>query len=179
MTSESAGLNPIESSNSTPSGNKYLRRVLKDLNISTQNNILDLGCGKGSAMRLMREFPFSKITGVELSSKVAKIAELNFERLKCTRCEIICDDARNFKDFASYSHFYLYNPFPKEVMDVVISNLVGSLSVGGEATLIYCNPVCHDVVMRTGLFNKVADYPADWSNRIYVYKLNRDNFSKG
>ena len=170
MTSEQAGLNPVESHNSTPSGNHFLKKVLSLHGITSNHSIIDLGCGKGSAMRLMRKFPFKRITGLELSNKVASIAAQNFDRLGDTRCEVKCMDAREFHDYSLYSHLYFYNPFPQQIMEQVMNNLMHSLSAKQDFTIIYCNPVCHETVIETGAFIKTGDFEADWGNRIYVYQ---------
>ena len=50
---EEVGLDSKSVGESCPSWNKYIVRVLKDLQIITQDTILDIGCGKGSAMLAM------------------------------------------------------------------------------------------------------------------------------
>lgn len=170
LTSEEAGLNPAESHNSTPSGNRYLRRVLDGCDIRSKDSIIDLGCGKGSAMRLMRNYPFKRIAGVELSDKVASIAMNNFKRIGDARCEVMCMDATRFADFKDFSYLYLYNPFPRQIMQQVMSNLLSSLPAQHAFTIIYCNPVCHETIIETGEFARTGDFPADWGNRIFVYQ---------
>jgi SAM-dependent methyltransferase len=170
LTSEESGLNPVESHNSTPSGNHFLKRVLDVCSITLDDSILDLGCGKGSAMRLMRKYPFQRITGIELSDKVASIAARNFKRVGDSRCEVLCMDATQFMDYKPYSYLYFYNPFPRQVMQQVMDNLLSSLPAQRAFTIVYCNPVCHETIIETGKFVQTGDFPADWGNRIYVYQ---------
>ena len=94
---EELGLDPSLASHSAPSGNKYLRNVLNQISISNRDAIIDIGSGKGSAMRIMLEFPFHKVDGVELSSQVAEIAQKNFNKLKIprNRYELFVMDAAN------------------------------------------------------------------------------------
>src|SRR4051794_37242946 len=69
---EEVGVGPqIYVVESAPSWNKYLVRVLKDLHINKQDTILDIGCGKGSAMLAMLKFPFSRVDGIELSKEIS------------------------------------------------------------------------------------------------------------
>lgn len=70
----------------SPSGNKYLRSLLLDLDIRAGDAILDVGCAKGSAMRTMLEFPFDMVDGVEISEKLATIAQANFKHLEKGQC---------------------------------------------------------------------------------------------
>lgn len=82
---EDVGLDPKQAYHSSPSGNKYLVNVLNDINISSQDSIIDIGCGKGSAMRMMLKFPFARVHGIELSEHIAAIAVNNFKRLNRSR----------------------------------------------------------------------------------------------
>src|SRR3990167_1972630 len=71
---EVAGLHPATARRVSPSGNKYLRTVLDNLAISSNDAIIDVGCGKGSAMCIMLEFPFWRVAGIELSQRIVDIA---------------------------------------------------------------------------------------------------------
>ena len=171
MLAEEAGLDPELSHRSTPSGNRYLNAVLDTLSVSPRHGILDLGCGKGSAMRLMGKYPFQRIAGIELSEKVASIARRNFARLGDPRYEVVCMDAAQFTDYHLYSHLYLYNPFPRFIMEMVLEKIAHSIKEdGARLVIIYCNPVCHDTILKTGMFAQTGDYPAEWENRTFVYE---------
>ena len=78
---EQSGLNKNLVSKASPSGNKYLNKLLKDLNINDNDSILDIGCAKGSAMKYFTKFPFKKIHGLELSQTLTKICINNFRVL--------------------------------------------------------------------------------------------------
>ena len=62
----------------SPSGNKYLKKLLTSLDIQYNDKILDIGCAKGSALKVMLSYPFKKIDGLELSPELVKIAKRNF-----------------------------------------------------------------------------------------------------
>ena len=172
---EDVGLDPKYTYRSSPSGNKYLVNVLNDLNISAQDSILDIGCGKGSAMRKMLKFPFARIEGIEISEQIAAIATQNFKRLHANRCRIFICDASLFRDYDAYNMVYFYNPFPNSVMSNVIDSLIRSIqSLERELIIVYNNPTCHDIVIGKGVFSKIADYPDEWGNGIFIYS-NRDS----
>jgi cyclopropane fatty-acyl-phospholipid synthase-like methyltransferase len=80
----------------SPSGNKFLSRLLQDLTITHRCRILDIGCGKGSAIRCMTKFPFQRIDGVEISEKIANIAKTNFEKLGIPNVKIFNTSAIEF-----------------------------------------------------------------------------------
>lgn len=174
VTAEQAGLNPTQSHNSTPSGNRFLKRVLDSCLITRDDSILDLGCGKGSAMRLMRRYPFHRIVGVEMSEVVASIAARNFALIGDDRCTVKCMNATHFTDFTSFRYLYMYNPFPCPIMQQVMDNVSMLLPQHHAFTIIYCNPVCHDVVIRSATFIQYRDFQADWGNRMYVYQRTPD-----
>jgi protein-L-isoaspartate O-methyltransferase len=167
---EEVGLDPNYANRSSPSGNKYLVSVLNDLNITKKDSIIDIGCGKGSAMRTMLRFPFARVDGVELSEHIAAIAVRNFKKLKINRSEIFTCDASIFKNYDAYNFIYFYNPFPCGIMSMVIDNLIQSIrGFEREVVIIYNNPVCNDVIVTQGGFHKIRDYQDEWDNRIYVY----------
>ena len=79
---EEVGLDPKWASPSTLSENECLRKVLDDLPIQKEGSIIDIGCGKGSALRTMLKYAFSRVDEVEISEHIANIAKGNFEKLK-------------------------------------------------------------------------------------------------
>lgn len=163
------GLDPNLSFASSPSGNHYLAAVLKELRVQPGDAIIDLGCGKGSAMRTMLRFPFSEVDGLELSGEIAATAIANFERLKERRSRIFIRDAREFTEFDRYNFIYLYNPFPAVIMDAVLVSVRESIGrVPREAVIIYANPTCRDSLLRSG-FREAYSRPGEWGNPITVF----------
>ena len=93
---------------------------------------LDLGSGKGRALLLASEYPFSEIIGVEVQPVLHKIAQDNVARFnssagKCHRISSFCMDAREFALPDEPLIVYLFNPFPDYVMETVLQNLRESL----------------------------------------------------
>ena len=142
-----------------PSGKKFLQEVVSDFSISSTDSIIDVGCGKGSAMKYLLEFPFARVDGVELSARIADIATQNFLRMKENRCKVFTGDAGNFKQFDDYNYIYFYNPFPPIVMSEVIANLKESLlRTDREIVIIYMSPTCNNVITESGVFARVGIY---------------------
>lgn len=168
---EDIGLDPAKVKRSTPSGNKYLRQVLRNLNICETDKIIDVGCGKGSAMKIMLAFPFSQIHGIEISEFLSNIAQSNFLQLRDTRVKIFTGDAMGFNNYRNYNYFYFYNPFPSTIMVIVLNEIVKSISlVPRKVTLIYNNPTCHNDIMDINVFSLIGQYPDEWGNKIYIYR---------
>lgn len=170
---EQVGLDPSIVFRSSASGNKYLEAVLKDLHITRSDSIIDIGCGKGSALRTMSKFPFSKIDGIELSEHIVAIANKNIRTLNIKRITIFNQNATVFGRFTDYNYVYLYNPFPSQIMQKVLKNILDSLQQNPRKfVIIYDNPTCNEDILNTGIFNIVAQYPDKWKNEIYVYNFN-------
>jgi SAM-dependent methyltransferase len=166
--SAQVGLDPSRAFRYSPSGDHYLRRALTNLQIKSSDRILDIGCGKGSAMRCMLRFPFLQVDGIELSSTMAAIAEKNFARLHSTRAHVFAIDAADFADYGNYEFIYFYNPFPSFVMDAVMRSIAACVKDQKETLLIYNNPTCHDVVANAG-FKLLHTFPDRWGNGIAIY----------
>ena len=167
---EELGLDPQQVYRSSPSGNAYLSNLLADMGISKSDSIIDIGSGKGSAMKAMLEFPFKKVAGIEISEHIVKIAKKNFKILKSKNAFIYNCNAVTFERYSEYNFFYFYNPFPSEVMVNVIKKIHDStLQLANEIIIIYNNPTCHSDIVCNTKFSKVREYPDEWGNKIFIY----------
>lgn len=134
---------------------KYLRKVLNQLNIRKTDAVIDLGSGKGSALIEFSNHAFSKIAGVEFSDKLHEICKANMKQLHIEKVELFCMNAIDFKDFDGFNYIYFYNPFPEEVFEKVLKNIIASLGPGKRPVcIIYKNPTCDHVIMNSGWFTK-------------------------
>jgi len=175
---EEVGLDPKLVHNSSPSSKRFLKRVLNDFTISPLDSIIDIGCGKGYALRTMLKFHFEKVDGIELSSHIANIATQNFKRLNSKRTKIFTGDATQFNEYDAYNFIYLFNPFPSVVMSEVIHRLIQSIRRSDrEVVIIYLAPVCNEVIVSNGLFTKTGIYhrKGSW---ITIYSNRSFNESK-
>lgn len=163
---EEVGLDPTTAFRYSPSGNQFLSELLKSLGVSCSDRIIDIGCGKGSAMRTMLRFPFTKVAGVELAPALAEIAKQNFHRLHEERAQVYCVDATRFDDYSQFNFFYLYNPFPDFVLSKVLDQILSGCEE--ERLFIYNNPTCHHTMLTKGL-NLLHTFPDQWGNGINVY----------
>ena len=85
VTQEAAGFTPEQGNQYQPSTNA-LPQVLRRFPITSGDRILDVGCGKGKAMALMRRFPFGQVAGFDISPALADVANRNFRQLKLRDC---------------------------------------------------------------------------------------------
>ena len=157
------------------SGGPNLARVIDAIGVLKGSRVVDIGSGKGGAAFTLSETPFEEVLGVEISQALVHIAEANAKRLSLKSVRFVCSDARAFKDMDSFSHFYMYNPFPCTVMMDVLSNLRESLSRKPRPlTLIYKNPVCHSVIVDSGLFTAEREFvfsKRDHPFRVYFHSF--------
>lgn len=155
---------------SSPSCDESLRKLLKNLPISDNDSIIDIGSGKGQAIRTMCQFDFKKIDGIEISKDISEISKNNFLKLKENRVTIYNCDALDFSLYGNYNFFYFYNPFPAITMKEIIEKLCFiAKNQEKEIIIIYNHPLFHDEVISSGVFLKVAEYPERWDHRIYLY----------
>ena len=152
------------------SGGVFLADVLKTVDVPKGSRIIDLGSGKGSAMCTLATFPFEEVAGVELSDALVRVAKINAGKLRLRNLTFYASDAADFTDYDRFSHFYMFNPFPGEVMEAVMNNLVISLArKPRRITVIYRFPACDDVVMRSGLFKNRTNVQAGFVHPCHVY----------
>lgn len=155
------------------SGGPDLDKLLQTLPVSRLDTVLDIGCGKAGAMLTLARYPFAQVDGVELSPRLAQIAQHNLRRLAISNAKIFCRDAAEFTDLDRYTYFYMYNPFIQEiVMRSVMGNIVSSLRRHSRTvTLIYKNPLFNELVVDMG-FRKFAEAGATHLHhpfRVYVW----------
>lgn len=164
---EMSGLNPQKSFRYSPSGDHLLRSVLDFMNITADDAIIDIGAGKGSAMRLMSQFPFSIVAGIELSAQLASIARTNF-RLLNIPVEVYDGDASEYMGYGRFNIFYLYNPFPAKIIEATIEKIVMGNNKDRELIVIYNNPTCSDNFIQNA-FVLHARFPGKSGNWINLY----------
>jgi SAM-dependent methyltransferase len=112
---------------------------------------VDLGCGKGRALIVALELSFARVIGVDISPSLVAIARRNLQRVRPAAVEqgdamAVCADARAYELPAEDTVLFLYNPFPRHVMQELVERLVRSLEqTPRDLIVIYVNDVDHDV----------------------------------
>jgi len=144
---------------------KYLIDVMKELNINSNDKILDIGCGWGYALAIFNKFPFKTITGIEINKIDIEICKQNLNILKLKETNLINDNILNFKEWEKYNYFYFYNPFSEEIFKMVILNIpLGSI-------VIYKN--IHDsekIILLKNNFNFIFEHKGEERNYIIFRK---------
>lgn len=167
---ETVGLDPALAFRSEPSDSRFLSYVLKDFNVTSTDAIVDIGCGKGNAMRAMLRFPFSTIDGIELSDTIAAVARQNFSVLNDKRVTVFTGDATKFTDYSAYTVVFLFNPFPGTLLSKVIDSIIRSIQKNDrEFCILYNSPQFPDTIVETGVFNNAGFYYDRKGNKLAVY----------
>ncbi len=167
------GFDPDLVHHSAPSGGGDLVRIFKDLDVAPSARLLDIGCGRGSAIRAILKLPFQQVDGLELIPELAAIAKNNFRLLKAHRTSIHLADATTFNGYGEYSHFYMYNPFPAAVMAQCIAKILTARdATEAPTTLIYVNPLCDSTIMATGRFRRTDAGRQVRGKQVLVYRSN-------
>jgi|SRR4051794_30217851 len=82
----------------------------------------------------------------------------NLDHLRITKSRVFQSDAADFRDYDTYSFIYMYNPFPRVVLQTVLRNLCDSQRRCPRAiTLIYKAADAEDLVLESR-FRKVREF---------------------
>ena len=168
VSQEKLGLDPKQYSRCSPSGNKYLENVLNKLKIKESDSIIDIGCGKGSVLKLLVKYPFKNICGIEVSDTLSEICKKNMQRLNDKRVMIYNLDARNFEDYQNYNLYYMYNPCSEEILYPIINKIANQSK--SNTQIIYNNPKHEKILYAKGFIN-TATYDDEWQNGIKIFTL--------
>lgn len=168
---EDLGVDPIVVFPSSPSGGRELRRLLRKVEVRRGSRALDIGCGKGSAIRTMLRLPFARVDGLEVVPELAAVARSNFARLHEKRTTIYTADATAFDRYRDYDFLYLYSPFPAAVMTQCMTRVVQSVDEHPRTvTIVYVNTFCHDQIAATGRVTFEAMGRTPYGNEINAYR---------
>ena len=132
---------------SFPQIKKYIRRYLSN---GHGHGILDIGCGKGFVLHFFSSFDFDTVSGIEYNDDLCRTARRN---LSCGTKNITVyhGDATKFLRYADYDSFYLYNPFDQDTLELCIRRILSTLKDNPRRlTIIYCNPLYKDVLIKHG-----------------------------
>lgn len=145
--------------------------IIEAMNITPNNNFIDIGCGKGKAIYILSKLPFTKIDGIEYSSELAEIARNNLTKMKVDKSTIYNMDASEFKKYNEYDYFYMYNPFGESTMSEVVTKIEKTLEEReSEVYVIYANPLHSKTITKNNLFQLIDTINAT-SDRKYIINI--------
>jgi SAM-dependent methyltransferase len=132
-----------------------LVRMLRGIRVTSDDVFIDIGCGKGQAVFVAAHFPFDRVVGVDLSADLISIARRNLDpsrhRFACPRIDLVAADAAAFTFPSDVNTCFLYNPFPRPIMERVVANIETSLSAHPRRMRVfYLNAVDGDLLVAHG-----------------------------
>ncbi len=152
-----------------------------------KDSILDIGAGKGSAVFSFIAGGFKKIGAVEYTGNIYNVlignlnkAGIKYEEktgvapLQCNRildgtiaC-YNCDASLMSDELDGYNWFFMFNPFPLEILEKVIGNICSSLERKPRLChIFYAEPVGHQYILDTGIFTQSMGITAGYSDTSY------------
>jgi SAM-dependent methyltransferase len=152
---------------------KYLNKIFSSIDISDENVFLDIGCGKGYVLTFAAKYPFKEIEGFDISASLIQIAQKNISILNLiNRIKVFTSDALQYDNYEKFDHFFLFNPFPSDIMRPTIWKIIESIKKRPrKITVIYYNPTCHKDFIETGHFEVVKElYDNIKDYKTYIYK---------
>jgi SAM-dependent methyltransferase len=141
----------------TPSVSKGVKIILRKLNITENDSIIDIGCGKGKAIYIFSKFPFKKNDGVEISDELVNIAKNNNLKLKIDNSDIFCSNAIEFEKYEDYNFFYIFNSLPPVLFEKVFFKIKSSNS-GTKKLIITLNPIYRNIILENNDFILLHTY---------------------
>jgi hypothetical protein len=115
------------------------------------HTFVDFGAGKSRTLLLASRYGFGKIIGVEFARELTDCSRKNIARFsspwqKSRDFEIIHADATEFALPRSPLAIFFYNPFKREVFDIVLNNIVASLNAARRPCHIIYGSSSHDAI---------------------------------
>ncbi len=155
------------------SSSLLLYRAL-DRNVWTKkDSFLDIGCGKGYVLYLVRKrYDFENIDGVELLESLCTIARNNMKKLHMNSHIYHCL-AEDFSDYDLYNCFYMFNPCQSLIINRIALKIARSLSrVPREAWLLYSHPNTFEIWENMSSSKEQIEGKIDgYNHRLIYYKL--------
>ncbi len=138
----------------------YIRAIANRLKLAREDVFYDIGCGMGRILCVVARRRIRKCVGIELLEPLCEKARRNALRLRGRKApiEIICADAAT-ADLSEGTIYFLFNPFGKDTLRVLLANLQTSISRDPrKVTLVYYNSVHESVLEASGWLDKSDEF---------------------
>lgn len=153
---------------------KHVKKILKSVPVNpAESGFLDVGCGKGLALKAAKEFGYSKVAGIDFDQNLLDIAEKNMKVLGIEGVSCIYANALEFEHYGDYNVFYFFNPFDDTVLTPVVQRILDSVVENPRKIyILYHHPKYSGVMDRAG-FEKIGtlyDSLRDYDTYVYTQK---------
>lgn len=142
------------------------KKSIKKITLNPGKDVfVDFGSGMGAALRMAAQYPFKKIIGVEISSKLTEIARELLEREKgklvCKNIALIVTNAADYTLPGDATVLFFNNPFSGAVLAGVLENVRHSLTENPRKITIIVKAPQH--------FEEIPD-TRNWLRRVDRFK---------
>ena len=142
-----------------------IERLMRKLEPSGTDALLDMGCGAGRAICVAAQYPFSRVIGIEIDERLCALAERNARRLHryAVHPEIVCADAAKYRVPDDITVVFLYNPFSGEVLKTALTRVLESFDrAPRRLRLAYANPREHELIASMQRFRAADKMWLSW-----------------
>jgi SAM-dependent methyltransferase len=138
-----------------PAGWLSLRRILPAYAVTTDDVFLDIGSGKGRIILMAAAYPFRRVIGVELSTRLIQIAQDNIDGCKATlRCKdivLVNADAVGYEIPDDVTVVFMNNPVRGATFVAVVQQVLASYDRRPRTIrIVYANPIEEPALLSTG-----------------------------
>jgi len=161
-----------------------MRRILPPRKVASDDVFIDMGSGMGRAVfQAARSYPFRRVIGVEISNELNRAARANIDRsrgrLRCREVLLVSADILDYEFPDDVTVVFFNNPLVGELFAAAAEKVLASVDRRPRRVrVIYCNPIEHEMLMRTGRFRPVRRLrglrpSAEWSrsNSTRMYEV--------
>jgi 2-polyprenyl-3-methyl-5-hydroxy-6-metoxy-1,4-benzoquinol methylase len=114
---------------------EVIKIILDNALVSSGKDILDVACGTGVLIEDYLKRDVNKITAVDLSSEMIRVAKSKY---KIDKVKFICGDILDFNDNEKYDCIVVYNAFPHFIDgEELIKHLSILLKDGGTLSIAH------------------------------------------
>ena len=155
-------------------------RLLKELFLDTfskDRKVFDFGCGKGAVLCFLYENGYEKLGGIEYTPEIYDIGKSNMNRLytaergsgRAKEIEFLLGNAMELNEILDdYDLFFFFNPFAYWVFENVFNHIISSIRrKKRKINIVYAEPMCHKLIINSGLFRKTGRYGHELSGITY------------
>jgi predicted RNA methylase len=142
-----------------------IERLMRKLEPSQTDALLDMGCGAGRAICVAAQYPFSRVIGIEIDERLCALAKRNVRRLRryAVRPEIVCADGAKYRVPDDITVVFLYNPFSGEVLKTALTRVLESFDrAPRRLQLAYANPREHELITSMRRFRTADKMWLSW-----------------
>lgn len=108
-----------------PTPYKVLQRLAESEYITSDNIVVDYGCGKGRVGFFLNNQIGCEVIGIECDPKIFAIAEQNKNTFHSSNISFLCKNAEEY-EISNADSFYFFNPFSVELLRSVLGKIVDS-----------------------------------------------------